>query len=143
MDLKLYFTRDSNNTIGKTLEDETVFQINFKDTADVIKPEIRLFYKGEITHNYAYIPEFGKYYFINNTEIYPNNINILKLETDVLETYKDDILESKGIITRSRYSDDYYDGGDYRTEEKMEHKLYESDITAEFDSTTVLVTIGG
>lgn len=143
MKLKLYHTRNSNNTIGKVLEDEQVFDIDFKDTADVIKPVIRLYHVGKLIYNYAYIPDFDKYYFINNIDIYPNYIHKIKLETDVLETYKDDILESEGIISRSTYSDDYYDGGDYRSEERMEHVLYKSDKSAEFESNTILVTIGG
>lgn len=143
MELILYYTRNANNTINKVLENERVFQINFKDVADNISPKVKLKHQGKLKVNYAYIPEFNKYYFIRDMEIYPNNIHTLYLETDVLETYKHDILESKATVSRSKYSNKYFDGGDYRAEERQEHTLYESDTELEYEDNTILVTIGG
>lgn len=143
MELKLYYTRNANNTINKVLENEQSFQIHFKDVADIINPTIKLKHKGKLKVNYAYIPDFNKYYFIRSAEIYPTNIHTLQLEIDVLETYKKDILSSKATVGRSEYSNKYFDGGDYRAEERQEHTLYESDTELEFEDNTILVTIGG
>ncbi len=143
MRLVLYYTRNANNTINKVLENEQIFDIHFKDVADVISPTVKIKHKGKLKVNYAYIPEFNKYYFIRSSEIYPTNIHTLELETDVLETYKKDILSSQGTVSRSQYSNNYFDGGDYRAEERQEHIVYESDKEIKFEDNTILVTIGG
>lgn len=143
MEIRLYYTRNANNTINKALENEIVFQIQFKDIADVINPTVKIKYQGKLKVNYAYIPDFDKYYFITDSEIYPTNIHTLSLKVDVLETYKEDILESKATVSRSNRSNEYFDGGDYRAEERKEHTIYQSDKELEFEDNTILVTIGG
>lgn len=143
MEIRLYYTRNANNTINKVLENEIVFQIQFKDIADIINPTVKIKYQGKLQVNYAYIPDFDKYYFITDSEIYPTNIHTLSLQVDVLETYKEDILESKATVSRSNRSNEYFDGGDYRAEERKEHTIYQSDKELEFEDNTILVTIGG
>lgn len=143
MQIKLYNTNSPNNTINKKLYDERIINLNFQDIADIRKPEIKIRDTEKLEYNYAYIPDFNSYYFITDTEIYPANIHTIYLEIDVLETYKNDILSSEGIISKSEYSNKYYDGGDYRTEERQEHILYQSDVEPVFQSQTILVTIGG
>lgn len=143
MEIRLYYTRNANNTINKVLENERVFQINFKDIADEINPTVKIKHNEKLKVNYAYIPDFERYYFITNIEVYPTAINTLSLEVDVLESFKEDILESNATVSRSKYSNDYFDGGDYRAEERKEHIIYESDTEVEFENNTILVTIGG
>lgn len=52
-----------------------------------------------LEYNYAYIPRFNRYYFINNIS-WNNGIFILNLECDVLGTYKEDIGNYTGFILR-------------------------------------------
>ena len=145
MKLKIYNTKSSNNTINKILTDEIEYNVVFKDTIDFLNPVIKI--KDKISfleQTYAYLPELGRYYFINQKEAQPNNnLYILYLQEDVLMTYKNDILSSMATVSRSQASNNYYDGGDYRAEEKNEHKLYNSDKEIKFEQSTVLVTIGG
>lgn len=143
MKLYLYNNISAVNTINKTLEDEIEFDINFKDVANVLKPVIKLKAENMITSNYAYLPDLGRYYFINNKETFPNGMYTLTLEVDVLESFKADILNSTGTATRGKHANQYYDGGDYRNEVRREHLLYESDTEVAFEDNTILVTIGG
>ena len=50
--------------------------------------------------NYAYIPDFHRYYFIDDVQ-YNNPIWVFNLTVDVLATYKDDILNSRQYVLRS------------------------------------------
>lgn len=143
MKLFLYNTQSPYNTINKVLEDELELDVTFKDVADFGKPVIRLRSSKIINQNYAYIPDLGRYYFINDRETFPNGMYTLYLESDVLMTYKDEILDSVATVSRTPQSNKYFDGGDYRNEVKNEHKLYQSNKTLEFEESTVLVTIGG
>ncbi len=140
MVLKLFNTTDSNNTIGKTLTDEQTFDITFKDTFDIINPIVMLKSDVPILKNYAQIPEFGRYYFITSIQIRPNGIYKLFLECDMLETYKDDILASKGLVTRAGESNQFYDGG-LNSEVRKEITLYYSELEIPYDEQIVLVTV--
>ena len=138
--LKLYNTSDSNNTIGKTLTDEETFDITFKDTFNIINPVIVLKSNTPILKNYAQIPEFGRYYFITSIQIEPNKIYELFLECDVLETYKEDILASKGLVTRAGEGNKFYDGG-LNSEVRKEVEIHESILESDFGNSIILVTI--
>ena len=94
MELRLYNTVSSNNTINKVLTNEVTFNIKFKDVANVQSPVIKINSKNVITSNYAFIPDFNRYYFIEQIIIESNNINVLYMKCDLLETYKEDILNS-------------------------------------------------
>lgn len=140
MILKLYNTSDSNNTIGKTLTDEQTFDITFKDTFDIINPIVLLKSDVPIIKNYAYIPEFGRYYFITSIQIQPNKIYKLYLECDVLESFKNDILASRGLVTRAGEGNRFYDGG-LNSEVRKEVVRYDSTIEPELTPELILVTI--
>jgi len=138
--LKLYNTSDSNNTIGKTLVDEETFNITFKGTFDIMNPVVILKSIIPIIKNYAYIPEFSRYYFITSIQIQPNNIYELFLECDVLETYKEDILASKGLVTRAGEGNKFYDGG-LNSEVRKEVEIHESVLETDYGNSIILVTI--
>lgn len=140
MIIKLFNTTDSNNTIGKTLTDEQTFDITFKDTFDIINPIVMLKSDVPIIKNYAYIPEFGRYYFITSIQIQPNKIYKLYLECDVLESFKNDILASKGLVTRAGEGNQFYDGG-LNSEVRKEVDVYESELELELKEEIILVTI--
>lgn len=140
MIIKLYNTKDSNNTIGKMLTDEQTFDITFKDTFDIINPIVMLKSDVPILRNYAYIPEFGRYYFITSIQIQPNRIYKLYLECDVLESFKNDILASYGLVTRSAEGNKFFDGG-LNSEVRKEVDVYESELELEFKEEIILVTI--
>lgn len=140
MIIKLFNTTDSNNTIGKTLTDEQTFDITFKDTFDIINPIVMLKSDVPILKNYAHIPEFGRYYFITSIQIQPNKIYKLYLECDVLESFKNDILASYGLVTRSAEGNKFFDGG-LNSEVRKEVDIYESELELEFKEEIILVTI--
>lgn len=140
MILKLYNTSDSNNTIGKTLTDEQTFDITFKDAFDILNPVILLKSSTPILKNYAYLPELERYYFITSIQVQPNKIYRLMLECDVLESFKTDILASKGLVTRAGEGNQFYDGG-LNSEVRKEVDIYESELELELKEEIILVTI--
>ena len=107
--MKLYKTTDRDNVIRKTLTNETEYQIKFKDRADVRTPIIMLKSDTFIDSNYAYIPDFGRYYFIRNVQVFPNKIYQLTLRCDVLQSFMTDILNSVATIIKSENGNKYID----------------------------------
>lgn len=140
MILKLYNTTDSNNTIGKTLTEEQIFDITFKETVDIINPVVMLKNDVPILKNYAYIPEFDRYYFITSIQIQPNKIYKLFLECDVLESFKSDILASYGLVTRTAEGNRFFDGG-LNSEVRKEVEVFHSTGAIPYENNIVLVTI--
>ena len=142
--IKMYDTKSDNNTINKVLENEREFDIKFKDRTDIINPVIILRNDSLILSNYAYIPEFKRYYFVSRIELFPNNIYNISLKCDVLESFKKDILESSGFISQQTKNVNKYFNSDYRTEVRKEVDIYNSTVTIPTDiKETILVTIGG
>lgn len=143
MVIKLYKITDTNNTINKTLTNETEYAIKFKGIADIKNPVVLLTSETFLNFNYAYIPDFERFYFINNIEINPNKIYTLNLSVDVLESFKNDILSSKGMITKQTNINNYYNDS-YESEIKKQVDIYKSNVTFDLESKDkVLVTIGG
>ena len=138
MILILYKTDDSPNTINKTLSDSLELNINLKKDTDIINPELVL--KGDFRgFNYAYIPELNRYYFINSMEQLNFILVKLYLECDVLETYKNDILNSSGIIKRDITDGDY---GVVSAESSINDiTTHKADVTLALENNIVLTTL--
>lgn len=143
MIMKMYNTSDSNNTINKTLANETEFNIKLKSNTSITQPVVVLHSNNIILFNYAYIPEFNRYYFVDKIELFPNGIYNITLKVDVLESFKNDIKNSYGMISKQTNINNYYNNG-YESEIRKEVDLYRSNVTFNLDTKEiVLVTIGG
>lgn len=140
--MKLYTTKTPNNSIGKVLENETEYNIKFKSKADRTNPVVVLMSETMIDFNYAYIPDFNRYYFIESIEVTPNKIYNISLRCDVLESFKNDILKSSGFVNQQTTPNKYYNS-DYQTEIKKEVDVIKSNVTLDTTKSTILVTIGG
>lgn len=140
MEIKLYNTIDSNNVIGKVLTDEVDYEITFKGSANVTQPIVKISSRTPILYNYAYIENFGRYYYIQSISVEPNGMFILSLECDVLESFKADILSSEGKITRNTDGNKYFGVG-YDSEVRREVDIYENDTKIKYRDSTILVAI--
>lgn len=138
MEITLYKTIDSPNTINKTLTDPLTLEINLKRGTDIINPELVL--RGDFRgYNYAHIPELHRYYFINSIEQLNFILVKLYLECDVLETYKTDILNCTGTIKRDIQAGDYGEVNANSTVDIItKHK---ADVTLTLENNIVLSTL--
>lgn len=142
--MKMYDTKSSNNVINKVLENEHEFDIKFKDKTDIVNPVVILSSKTLILSNYAYIPDFNRYYFVDKIELFPNSIYHITLRCDVLESFKDEILASSGFINQQTKNVNKYYNSNYQSEVRKEVDLYKSDVSIDTNiKSTILVTIGG
>lgn len=102
--ITLYQNNSENNKIGKSLVQVASYNGNLRETCDILNPVINFDDAGLgakiATVNYMYIPAFGRYYFINKIESISNNIWRIYGNVDVLETYKDAILNQTAVIAR-------------------------------------------
>lgn len=142
--MKMYDTKSSNNVINKVLENEHEFDIKFKDKTDIVNPVVILSSPTLILSNYAFIPDFNRYYFVDKIELFPNSIYHITLRCDVLESFKAEILTSSGFINQQTNNVNKYYNSNYQSEVRKEVDLYKSTVTIPTDvKETILVTIGG
>ena len=142
MIISLYNTNDSEIVLEKTLSNKVDYNIKMKDRASILTPTIVLKSDVLINSNYAFIPSFNRYYYIENIEVFPNDIYNLTLKCDVLMSFKDDILNSNANIINQTEYNKYYNFN-YASEVKKEVDIYNSNVTFSDDKSTILCTIGG
>lgn len=142
--MKMFDTKSSNNVINKVLENEISFDMKFKDKTDIVNPVVILHSDTLILSNYAYIPDFHRYYFVDKIELFPNSVYHITLRCDVLESFKEEILASSGFINQQTNNVNKYYNSNYQSEVRKEVDLYKSNVSIPTDiKTTILVTIGG
>lgn len=108
MELILYKNTSDNNVVTKMLQDETKLTGNLRDEVSVINPTIRITNKTFPNFNYCYIPDFNRYYFITDINIYRTGVYDLSLSVDVLMSFKEQFLELKAIIERQEFNHNNY-----------------------------------
>lgn len=106
MKIQLFqFNKKINSTKRPT--GGTEFTITLKEGCDIINPTINLAGVNNPTaYNYAYIPDFKRYYYISNWEANRDRWTA-SMAVDVLASYKDQIGESTQYVGRSESE---YDG---------------------------------
>ena len=107
MIIQLYNTTDENVKLDKTLTNKIELTGVLREPATIINPVVNIQAAALPTSNYAYIPDFGRYYFINNITALRNNLFQLDMSVDVLMSYKDKIKEL--LVTVSRQENVYDD----------------------------------
>ena len=99
MELKLFQNKSSENTINKDLTLITTKNINLKQSTNLY--QTFLVFKNDDVTDYSkvnYAKMLNKNYFVSHETLQNNSLIRLHLKEDVLETYKDDILNSSADI---------------------------------------------
>lgn len=121
--IQLGICRDPKNKLNKTMSDVTGYDCVVKrettispytgathmEGINVMTPQVTLKAGDEIfTKNFAYIPNFRRYYFVQKIEIAPNGLYTLDLTEDVLMSWRDDIKACEVMLSRSADFRNYY-----------------------------------
>lgn len=146
MIIDFYSMSEDRNKIGKTLTvlktinaESNVKDLSLIDTVLFLSTmsvdEIK-------NYNYLYIHELNRYYFIENVSVTITGLYKLQLHCDLLETYKNDILDSFALINQSGNNNKYYDGG-YLSQSNYDVDIYKSNKVFNSAKTLVITTLGG
>lgn len=101
MNITLYSNASEDSRVNKALTEITTLTGTLRNSTDVLNPVIVIQYNASIFGiNYAYIPEFNRYYFITGITVVNNDLYQLEMHVDVLTTYKTGILNLNAIIER-------------------------------------------
>jgi len=103
MQVQIYKTSSERHRLSKSLTNQINKTCHILDGTSITDPVIVIGYDASILqHTYAYITDFGRYYFITNMEVLPGQEIRLSLHVDVLMTYKDQIKTCNARVTRSQ-----------------------------------------
>lgn len=106
VNVKFYITSDNPNVMNKSLTQIASVDCDIKEPVNKERPEI--YVSGNLIGvNYAYIAEFGRYYFVYPTGEHAITTR-LQLESDPLMSFKAGILASPAVVARNPWHFDLY-----------------------------------
>lgn len=109
MNITLYTTSDDPLVADKTLSNGSSVTGTFRGTADVLRPVVTVSASVvNSTHNYAYIPDFGRYYYITGKRFITSELVELSLYTDVRKSFLLALLGNSGVVSRQTNNYDMY-----------------------------------
>lgn len=128
MNINLYTFSKRENSTARPSGTGTVFSCYLKESTSVVDPVIILDHADENNpqmhyFNYAYVAEFGRYYFVTDIQLI-GHLWQYTLSTDIMATYKDDI--SSATLYLLRCSSEY--DGDIRDDFYPVKNSYTEDI---------------
>lgn len=99
--ISLFKTVSENNRVVKVLTDEKQLSGELRNQTSVLNPSIRIESADNISaYNYAYISEFGRYYYITDIVSVRTNCWTVSLRCDVLMSYSNQIKAITCVIVR-------------------------------------------
>lgn len=98
----LYNYKGQPNTINKALTPLGTLNVALRPEINVHNPTLKIQMPPNMYgFNYVYIEDFGKYYFVDDVRCIGGQTYLITLSLDVLQTYKDVILQSTALIVES------------------------------------------
>lgn len=101
--IELYTTASPRKTLNKSLSNKKELTGTLRAQSSVMSPVFTIEDNGSVVgYNYAYIPDFRRYYYIKEITAVRTNLFELALEVDVLKTYNYQIRGNRAIIDRTQ-----------------------------------------
>ena len=109
IEVKFYKNISQRNVLNKSITLVLTTQCDFTGELSIERPFIIADYDANIlTCNYAYIDAFKRYYHFSETPKIENGFIKIQLETDVLMSFKNHILNADITAIRSFNKPNYY-----------------------------------
>lgn len=146
MEIKLYKTSSPRKKLVKDLTDGITLVGTLRAQSSVMSPTFTVQDTAVVGYNYCYIPDFGRWYYINGIDALRSNLYELSLGIDVLMTYAAEIRNNTAIIDRTESGNAanvYIDNGTFVNTSKLETATY--NFSGGFNDTPeyILITAGG
>ena len=148
MEITLYTNESEKNKLEKTITNSILLEGNLRDESSIINPIILISSNKEdipYMYNYAYIPAFGRYYFITDIESVRTGIWRVSMHVDVLMSYKEQIKNLNVIINNSEETgaNNYLSGEQWITNVKNTTNIINFPNGLNDNGEFILITAGG
>jgi hypothetical protein len=118
MTINFYTNYSEKNHLDKTLSLQGSVSGTLREDCSIINPVIKIesFSGFDLAEcNYCYIPQFQRYYFINNI-VCSGKLYEINCHVDVLTTYKSTIRKNSAVVSRQQNNFNLYlQDGNFKT----------------------------
>lgn len=146
MEIKLYKTTSPRKKLVKDLTDGITLTGTLRGQSSVMSPSLQIQDMPVISYNYCYIPDFGRWYYINGIDALRSNLYELSLGIDVLMTYAADIRKNYAIVDKvesfgAAYN--YINDGSWVNTNRMKQSIINFPTGFNDNGEFILITAGG
>ena len=145
MNIQLCSNTSEKNKINKAITNGITLSGSLKNESNIVNPSITINIDNPTIYNYAYIPDFNRYYFITNYISLRTGIWQINLKSDVLMSFKDSILSSEVLInkTETNGKNNYLSGSNWVNNCKTKTDILTFPNGLLDDGKYILITAGG
>lgn len=146
MQIILYKNNSEPERFTKSLSGSLTLSGTVRGETNIINPEILIEGSPDdfpSDYNYAYIPEFERYYYINEVTAYRTNVTMLFMHVDVLMSFKDDILSNSAMVDKQALAGNMYlNDGSWMHESREFYTIKSFQNGFNDDGEYILITAG-
>lgn len=145
MEIQLGYCNDMLNKINKTFNVKTTLNGTLKGETSIMNPSFLIESSEFIDSNYCYIKEFNRYYYVNEITSFRNNLWNYTCSIDVLNSYKDDIMNLEVILsdTENNGKNNYLPSKVWKTNVKTKTEIKNFPYGLSDNGEFILITAGG
>lgn len=145
MEVQFYFCNSDSRVINKKLTAGQSFQGQARDEVNIMSPTIRFETNEILQYNYAYIPEFDRYYYVTDRNAFREGLFDVTFEVDVLMSFASDIAQLVVVADKQSMAengDEYIDDSSLVAEAVMFQTVYNFPNGFNSNGEFILITAG-
>ena len=145
MDIIFYNNKSEDNRLIKTITQISTGTGTLRESCSMIDPSVLTAIADVSNINYAYIADFGRYYFIHKITVDRENLYRIDMHVDVLMSNKTALLDCQGVInsSTSANANNYLNGNNWVRTEKDTTTIMRFPSGLLTDGNFILITAGG
>lgn len=127
MEVQFFYNCSDGRVINKNIITGDTFEGQARDETDVMNPVIIFDTSDMFRYNYAYIPEFQRYYDVVNRSAYREGLWEVSLSVDVLMSFRGDINQLNVVVDKQSMlenGNEYIDDSSLVAENVMFQTVY-------------------
>lgn len=127
MEVQFFYNYSDARVINKNIEAGETFSGAARDEANVMSPIITFDTDEVLRYNYAYIPQFQRYYNLVDKTVYRQGLFTVAFAVDVLMSFRNHILQLTAIVDKQAMpenGDEYIDDSSLVTDNVMFTTVY-------------------
>lgn len=107
MQVVLYVNKSDKRKLEKELIEVANIDCKIKDDCSILNPTL-IIQIDSVAYNYVYIPEFNRYYYIDDIVTLNSRLKEISCSVDVRQSYREQLRNTPAIIARNeRYYNQY------------------------------------
>lgn len=127
MEVQFFYNYSDTRVINKNIEAGETFSGTARDEANVMTPVITFDTDEVLRYNYAYIPQFQRYYNLVDKTVYRQGLFTVAFAVDVLMSFRGHILQLPAVVDKQSMpenGDEYIDDSSLVTDNVMFTTVY-------------------